>query len=111
MCFGISDPDCRKPHLRSRPTLKELLDELETIVKWPSLLLNLGVEKHKIDIIERNRPGDVCQQKIDALEAWLKETPDACWKDVIDALYEMDENTLASDLKRKFAWEDPRVSA
>ena len=81
-------------------------------MNWQLLLLDLGIKKHKIDIIELNSPGNISKQKLNALELWLKETPDASssWMVVIDALYEMDENVLATDLKRKYAFEDPRVS-
>ena len=72
--------------------------------------MNLGMEMHKIDIIKRDNRDDTSQQKLEAFNLWLKQTPNASWRDVIDALYEADENTLASDLKRKYAWDDPRVS-
>ena len=89
--------------------MKELVSELDQIVDWQLLMLNLGVEKHKNDKIERNFPQDVNRQKQEAFDQWLRETPDACWKDIIDALFVMEENTLARKLTRKYNWKDPRV--
>ena len=72
-------------------------------------MINLNVEKHKNDKIEKNFPGDVDRQKQEAFDQWLRQKPDACWRDIIQALYEVDENNLARKLRRKYDWKDPRV--
>ncbi len=72
-------------------------------------MIKLGVEKFENDKIEKNFPNDIDRQKQEAFDKWLRMKPDACWKDVIDALYKMEEITLASSLAKKYAWEDPRV--
>ncbi len=95
--------------MKSRPILKDLMRELDTIVDWQLLLLNMGMEKHENDKVERNNPGDVDHQKLDAFDKWLRKTPDACWKTVIDALFEVKELVLANKLERKYDWKDPRV--
>ena len=96
--------------MKSRPLLKDLLKELDSIVKWQLLMINLGVEKFENDKIEKNIPNDIEQQKQAAFDKWLRNKPDdAYWKDVIDALYEMEEITLASSLAKKYNWIDPRV--
>ncbi len=92
-----------------RPVLKDLLNELVSVNDWQLLMINMGVEKFENDKIERNHPNDIERQKQEAFEKWLKTKPDACWKDVIDALYKMKEITLASSLEKKYAWKDPRV--
>ena len=99
-----------KQHMKTRPSVRSLTSELHQIVDWQLLLLKLGMEKHEIDKIERNFPQDVDRQKLEALALWLRETPDACWKYVIAALFDMKENTLATELTRKYNWKDPRVS-
>ncbi len=72
-------------------------------------MINMGVEKFENDKIEKNHPSDIDRQKQEAFDKWLRMKPDACWKDVIDALYKMEEITLASRLAKQYAWKDPRV--
>ncbi len=94
----------------SRPTLKDLMKELVSVVKWQQLMLNMGMKNYESEKIKVNIPNDVDEQKLEAFSKWLKMKPDACWKNVIDALYEMDDHiTLASILARKYDWKDPRV--
>ncbi|XP_064387703.1 uncharacterized protein LOC135335910 isoform X2 [Halichondria panicea] len=95
--------------MKSRPLLKDLVKDLDTLIAWQLLMIKLGVEKFENDKIEKNFPNDIDRRKQEAFDKWLRMKPDACWKDVIDALYEMEEITLASGLARKYAWEDPRV--
>ncbi|XP_064387648.1 uncharacterized protein LOC135335895 isoform X2 [Halichondria panicea] len=102
--------DCTEgTHMKSRPLLKDLMKDLDTLIAWQLLMIKLGVEKFENDKIEINFQGDIDRQKQEAFDKWLRKKPGACWKDVIDALYEMKEITLASSLARKYAWEDPRV--
>ena len=98
-----------KPHMKSRPLLKDMLKELDSVVTWQLLMINLGVKKSENDKMEKNFQGDIDRQKQEAFDKWLRMKPDACWKDVIDALYEMEEISLASSLARKYDWKDPRV--
>ena len=53
--------------MKSRPLLKDLLKELDSIVTWQLLMINLGVEKFENDKIEKNIPNDIEQQKQAAL--------------------------------------------
>ena len=68
------------------------------------------MKKERINEFESNHPGNVSLQKGEALEYWLSETADACWLDVINALFDVEENALARELKRKYDWKDPRVT-
>ncbi len=95
--------------MKSRPELKDLLKELVSVIDWQLLMINMGVKKFENDKIERNHRGDIDRQKQEAFDKWLKMKPDACWKDVIDALYEVKDITLASSLSKKYDWKDPRV--
>ncbi len=95
--------------MKSRPKLPDLLKELDSVIEWQLLMINMGVKKFENDKIERNFPSDIDRQKQEAFDKWLRMKPDACWKDVIYALYEMKEITLASSLAKKYHWEDPRV--
>ena len=90
--------------------MKELATDLDQFLDWQLFVLKLGVKKHEIDKIEKNFPQDVDRQKLEAFDHWLRATPDACWENVIAALFDMKENTLAMELTRKYNWKDPRVS-
>ncbi len=98
-----------KPHMKSKPVMKDMLKKLDSVVDWQLLMISMGVEKFENDKIERNFQGDIDRQKQEAFDKWLRMKPDACWKDVIDALYEMKEITLANSLARKYDWKDLRV--
>ena len=106
-CVECSESD--KPQIRSKPNLKDLLEELKSVVDWQPLMINLNFEKYKNDKIEKNFPRDVDRQKEEAFDQWLRQKSDACWKDIIDALYKVDEDSLARKLTRKYDWIDPRV--
>ena len=93
----------------SKPLLKDLMKDLDSIVNWQILMVYMGVEKYKVTKVEVNNPTGVDDQKLEAFDMWLKQNPSACWKNVIDALFEMQENTLARALTRKYEWNDPRV--
>ena len=93
----------------SRPTLKDMLEDLKSITDWQILLTKLGMEKYNISKIEINHRGNVDLQKHDALYQWLCQKHDACWTDIIKALFEMEEHTLAKALERRYSWKDPRV--
>ena len=85
------------------------MKELVSVVDWEMLLLHMGMEKFENDKTKANNPGNVDAQKMDAFDKWLKRFPDACWKTVIDALYDQKYIVLANKLERKFNWKDPRV--
>ncbi len=95
--------------MKSRPLLGDLTLDLTSIVHWEMLFIRMGMEKYETDKIKINNPNDVDGQKMDAFDKWLRTTPDACWKTVIDALFEVEELVLASNLERKYDWKDPRV--
>ena len=95
--------------MKSRPVLKDLMNELVSVVDWQLLMISMGMEKYENDKIERNFRCDIDRQKQEAFDKWLRKKPDACWKDVIDALYEIEEITLASSLAKRYNWKDPRV--
>ena len=88
--------------MKSKPVLRDLLQDLESFVNWQLLI-------EKLESIKGNSQHNTDRQKQEAFDKWLRMKPDACWKDVIDALYKMKEITLASRLARKYTWKDPRV--
>ena len=88
-------------------------EELKTIAKWDKLnllMMNLRLEKHEMEKIENDYAG-IDNQKIESFSSWLKQTPNASWKDIIVALRKIGEKTLASKLEKDYQWKEPRVSS
>ena len=91
----------------SRPTEKELDLELVKLVNWQVFATHLpGLERENIEEIQRNNH-EVHLQKLDLFGRWLRIQPDASWKDVVLALENARENTLADAVKRKFKVDFP----
>lgn len=88
--------------------LGEMLKELTSIVEWRTLLLNLGMDKYKIDEIEEDYD-KIEHRKQEGLDRWLRNKHDACWNDIIKALFEMGQDTLARALEEKYTWKDSMV--
>lgn len=85
-----------------------MLNELRSIVEWRTLLLRLGMKNYEINKIEADHQ-KVEHRKQQGLDRWLRNKHDACWSDIIKALFEMGEGTLARALAKKYTWKDPRV--
>ena len=86
----------------SRPTERELDLELVKLVDWQVFATHLpGLERENIKEIQRNNH-EVHLQKLELFGTWLRIQPDASWEDVVLALENARENTLAEAVKRKF---------
>ena len=86
----------------SRPTERELDLELVKLVDWQVFATHLpGLERENIEQIQRNNH-EVHLQKLELFGTWLRIQPDASWKDVVLALENARENTLAEAVKKKF---------
>ena len=86
-----------------KPDVKTLCNELVSVSDWRKLGLYLGVQDYELDKIKRSYPSEDCdgwKQKIFSL--WLRHTPSSSWRDVVRALQQMGENTLAETLKQKY---------
>ena len=70
-------------------------------------MMNLNVEHHRLEEI-RAENDTIEAQRRKAFDYWLKQTPDASWNHVIDALRAVGEATMAEELK-EYQWKDPRV--
>ena len=86
----------------SRPTERELDLELVKLVDWQVFATHLpGLERENIEQIQRNNH-EVHLQKLELFGTWLRIQPDASWEDVVLALENARENTLAEAVKKKF---------
>lgn len=82
-----------------KPTIKELNTCLKDLVEWNEFALYLpDIHQRDIKIIIENNPY-IVNQKIALYDKWLNVSPNASWDDVINALEEVGENTIAQQLK------------
>ena len=84
------------------PTLKDLSNELDSVVNWHSLGVKLGVEDHELTTIERDFRGDSVSCKHKMLSRWLRNAKHPTWQAVVDALRRMEEHAVASKISEKY---------
>ena len=90
-------------------TESELDRHLKDLVNWERFALHLPKMKQPdISMIKKNER-DVALQRLALYEKWLKVYPDASWKDVVQALEIIEENTIASDLKNALISVKPKA--
>ena len=81
-----------------------LLTELKDVTNWHMLGVYLRVRESKLEDIEtryqQSQGLDRCKKEV--LCAWLQTNPDASWKEFVDALKQIDEEVLASNLEKKY---------
>ena len=78
-----------------------LSSELKTVINWHQLGLNLGLPKHELDKIERDYQGND-RQRLEMLDKWLQRTSNATWRDVVNPLKQMGENSVAESIRQKY---------
>ena len=86
------------------PSLPQLLIELKDITDWRPLGMYLHVPRSKLNAIEaqylHSQGTGRCKEEV--LSAWLRGNPDASWKEIVNALNLIDEQTLAGRLSKKY---------
>ena len=86
-----------------KPDVKTLCNELVSVSDWRKLGLNLGVQDYKLDQIERSRSAEGCDGwKRETFSLWLRRKSSASWQDVVGALQQMGENTVAERIELKY---------
>lgn len=87
-----------------KPTLKKLNSLIRDKVAshWYDLGIQLLEDEYidKLDVIEKNHPGDVDRCCTEMFKYWLKVDPEADWDKLTDALKEINENSLAAKVKK-----------
>ena len=77
-----------------------LYEELSAVSNWYQLGLKLGVPDYKLDEIHRNHSST--RWKMEMLKMWRQLYPNASWINVVRALQQMKENTLAKMIRQKY---------
>ena len=86
----------------SRPTESELDLKLAELVNWQRFATHLpDLTRGDIEQIEQDNR-DVQRQKLELYGTWLRRCPNASWNDIVLALENSKETTLAEVIKTKF---------
>ena len=107
ICDLFVSPKCDvivvfSPTSPATPTLQDLSNELNSVTDWHSLGVKLGVQSFVLSTIEKNHHGDSVRCKHEMLVRWLRSTKLATWKGVADALWQMEERTVAVNIQIKY---------
>lgn len=71
-------------------------------------MTELGIENYELKRITDENDGIDIRKK-EAFDCWLRQNPNGSWNNIIDALHEVKEVTLAEELKKEYQWKEPRV--
>ena len=82
-------------------TLRDLVTELEVVVNWFKLGIQLDISSSKLRKIRADhRVTDAC--KTEMLMMWMDQTTNASWTTVVRALQRMRMETLAQSIAAKY---------
>ena len=69
---------------------------------WNRLGLALELDPYDLEIIEKDNQGDRKKQALKMFQHWLNSKPDASYEQLIKALHEVGDETVASSLYMKY---------
>ena len=82
----------------SKPLLKDLVCLKVTPTKWYRLGLQLNISENELDKIKANNSTDVDSCILEMFKTWLRNTPDATYAELKDALDRIGEHSVAAQL-------------
>ena len=72
------------------------------VSNWNRLGLALELDSYDLETIEKDNHGDRKQQALKMFQHWLNSKPDASYEQLIKALCEVGDKTVASSLCLKY---------
>ena len=84
-----------------KPDMQNLSSALKEVCDWHQLGIQLGIPTSELRKIEEDYPKSN-RRMSETLDAWLQQTPRASWSDVVSALQQMGENTVAESVCQKY---------
>ena len=84
-----------------KPDVRGLSNSLVDVSDWHQLGIKLGIPSSELNRIEKDYQGND-RQKTETFISWLKRTPRASWSDVVSALRQMGENTVAESVRQHY---------
>ena len=83
-----------------KPVLKDLV--LIAVTRWSELGLQLDVADSQLQAIKKNNQGNTEECKMDMFRAWLSNTINPSYSQLVEALEVIGEHTTAENLRKKF---------
>ena len=87
--------------ITGRLDVPKLFSALRDVSDWYQLGIILGILPARLRKIEENYRGND-RRKTETLDTWLQQTPNASWSDVVSALQQMGENTVAESVQHQY---------
>ena len=87
--------------ITGRLDVPKLFSALRDVSDWYQLGIILGILPARLRKIEENYRGND-RRKTETLDTWLQQTPNASWSDVVSALHQMGENTVAESVQQQY---------
>ena len=85
-----------------KPTVLKLVGYLAGLIDWTKFAQQLpGIEERHIEQIEKEKKGDIDEQKRALCKKWLQVYPDASWNDVIETLEKAERKDIAVKVKQQ----------
>ena len=85
-------------------TVQLVIKELKTLDDWFMFGVTLGVIVSELRKIESAYKGSIERCKVETIQYWLDNNADASWKEVAQALEQIDQLALAAKVKKKYLW-------
>ena len=86
----------------SSPTVPELCKALKEVKEWEKLGINLKDMKYCVIKEIKEDEKTLETRKMEIFSRWLKLCPNASWENVVAALEEINENTIAKEVTDKY---------
>ena len=84
-----------------KPDVQNLSSALKDVCNWHQLGIQLGIPTSELRKIEEDYAKSD-RRMTETLNAWLQRTPSAPWSDVVSALQQMGESTVAESVRQKY---------
>lgn len=88
--------------IKTKPTLKDLVNELREVTNIHGLGIQLEVPSAKLREFEANYSQDLERQKIELVEFWLRTQVNASWNLLVEALHNNGDVCLSARIKKKY---------
>ena len=75
---------------------------LASVYDWENLGVKMGIPMQKLQEIRQQYHGnlEMCKNKL--YDLWLRQTTEPSWRDIVSALEQIEENSLADRIRRLF---------
>jgi len=83
-----------------QPRLKDLVTI--KVIEWYDLGLQLDIDDHELDVIQKDHCGDVRACRWEMFRTWLKNFPTATYQQLVQALHNIGENREAYHICKRY---------